>query len=644
MLKIKYYILLILFTWSCIHGKAQTPVLHLSAEDEFYSLGKYASLYIDSSTTLTFDEIRTTTYQGKFTPFESDALSLGVMPEAVWVKIQIQSEVAKREWLLCLDYPLFDYVTFFHPNETGEWERKETGDFFPFKNRVIENRNFVFSINPSSDSVSVFYLRFETSGSMQIHPQLYSQEKYLKEDTLSEMGFGIFYGGLFIILLYNLMMFFSLKDWAYGVYCFHLFASIFQQMALFGHSNQFIFNNGTYLTNMHVPFAMVLNVFTTGLFAIVFLKTKKFSPVWHKVLMVLVISCAIHMVAIFFMPLIKSIPFSGLLSTICLPLVLFAAISTYRKGNKSARFFLLAWMILIFSGSIAGLRLFGILPSHPITIHSVKFGMIMEALLMAFALADKYNLFKLEKEAAQEKVLKVQENANKTLESKVKARTLELAKTNDKLSLSLIKVEEERKKSDKLLLNILPAETAAELKEYGASAPKQYELATVLFTDFKNFTQLVENLSPAKIIEILGICFLAFDEICERNNIEKIKTIGDSYMAAGGLPIPNATNPIDAVKAALEIQEWMNNWDQSKYVIDHLKWELRIGIHSGPVMAGVVGKNKFAYDIWGDTVNIAWCMRSVRTVSSRARRVAVSLRFFLRRLLIDITKNTITCT
>lgn len=164
-------------------------------------------------------------------------------------------------------------------------------------------------------------------------------------------------------------------------------------------------------------------------------------------------------------------------------------------------------------------------------------------------------------------------------------------------------IEEERRKSDVLLRNILPEEVAQELKTQGYATPHNYESATVLFTDFVNFTRLSTQLSPKQLIDELDTCFLAFDEICERHGLEKIKTIGDAYMCAGGLPIPNDTHPSDAVRAALDMCQWLEqrNLDNP----DTLFRYMRIGIHTGPVVAGVVGKNKFAYDIWGDAVNLA---------------------------------------
>ena len=162
-----------------------------------------------------------------------------------------------------------------------------------------------------------------------------------------------------------------------------------------------------------------------------------------------------------------------------------------------------------------------------------------------------------------------------------------------------------KKRSDKLLLNILPAETAKELKALGHSEAKLINQVTVLFTDFENFTGMSEQLSPRALVADLHACFSEFDLICEKYGIEKIKTIGDSFMAAGGLPIPNTTHAQDIVKAALEMAEVIERGKAEKIAMNLPFFEVRIGIHTGPVVAGIVGIKKFQYDIWGDTVNTA---------------------------------------
>jgi len=171
-------------------------------------------------------------------------------------------------------------------------------------------------------------------------------------------------------------------------------------------------------------------------------------------------------------------------------------------------------------------------------------------------------------------------------------------------------IEYEKDRSDQLLLNVLPAETAEELKEKGSATPKHYDMVTVLFTDFKGFTKIAEKLSPQELVENLDFCFHAFDKIIDKYKIEKIKTIGDAYMCAGGIPAKNTSNPVDVVSAALEIREFMEELKRKKEADGEDFWELRIGIHTGPVIAGVVGNKKFAYDIWGDAVNTASRMES----------------------------------
>jgi class 3 adenylate cyclase len=177
------------------------------------------------------------------------------------------------------------------------------------------------------------------------------------------------------------------------------------------------------------------------------------------------------------------------------------------------------------------------------------------------------------------------------LEDKVAQRTADLAKAKDQ--------------AEKLLLNILPKETAQELQISGKATARHYNQVSVLFTDFKGFTQFAENTKPQELVNELHRCFVSFDEIIGKYFLEKIKTIGDAYMCAGGVPIRNNSNAIAITLAGLEIRDEMLRIAEEKRLNNEPVLEIRIGIHTGPLTAGVVGLKKFAYDIWGDTVNTA---------------------------------------
>ncbi len=167
------------------------------------------------------------------------------------------------------------------------------------------------------------------------------------------------------------------------------------------------------------------------------------------------------------------------------------------------------------------------------------------------------------------------------------------------------RISKAKKRSDELLNNILPKEVAEELKQNGSARARQFNEVTVMFTDFKNFTQISEKPTPTELVDDIHRYFIEFDRIIEKYNIEKIKTIGDAYMCASGMPLQSKTHAYDMVCAAIEIQQFMK--DQVPYRLKEGKepFEIRIGMSSGTVVAGIVGAKKFAYDIWGDTVNIA---------------------------------------
>ena len=161
-----------------------------------------------------------------------------------------------------------------------------------------------------------------------------------------------------------------------------------------------------------------------------------------------------------------------------------------------------------------------------------------------------------------------------------------------------------------LILNILPSEVAHELQEKGRATPRNYDSVSVLFTDFKSFTKLTTNMNPEHLVEELNEWFIAFDDIVSKYNLEKIKTIGDSYMCAGGIPSPYPGHAYNIVKAGLEIQNHIASKNEARKDAGLPPWDLRVGIHVGPLVAGVVGRMKYAYDIWGSTVNIASRMES----------------------------------
>ncbi len=199
-------------------------------------------------------------------------------------------------------------------------------------------------------------------------------------------------------------------------------------------------------------------------------------------------------------------------------------------------------------------------------------------------------------------LLSTYQNIHKKNAELIKLRE-QIEKTNTQLQIA-------QKEQAQILHNIFPDSVAQELIAYGAASPLRYEDATVMFIDFVGFSKATLDMNPKQLVEILSFHFERFDEIIDQHNLERIKTMGDGYMCAGGIPNPNNDHAINCAMAALDILKFIED------SADHLKssynihFDVRIGIHSGPVIAGVVGKKRLAFDIWGETVNLASRMES----------------------------------
>ncbi len=221
----------------------------------------------------------------------------------------------------------------------------------------------------------------------------------------------------------------------------------------------------------------------------------------------------------------------------------------------------------------------------------------------------RVNIVEEQKKVLAWKVWERTREATKQKE-KIQEQNKQLEQEKQKVEEQKNLLQEEKSKVDKLLVNVLPEDTANELKTGGKASARHYKRGSVMFTDFKNFTNIAESVKPTELVTRLDSYFIQFDKIIEKWELEKIKTIGDSYMCAGGIPIRNKTNPVHTVLAALEIQHYMNDVNQKLKDKGEEPWELRIGIHTGELIAGVIGIKRFAYDIWGDTVNVASRMES----------------------------------
>ncbi len=240
------------------------------------------------------------------------------------------------------------------------------------------------------------------------------------------------------------------------------------------------------------------------------------------------------------------------------------------KRDKSGINLMISIMVLIVASFIYLLTMMEFLPMNTFTRHSIQIGTIFFSLLLFYRLFELVHYTRKAKQA----------------------------------------IQRERDISENLLLNILPAEIAAELKEKGHAEARNFDMVSIMFSDFKGFTELSEKLSAAELVNEINICFKAFDGIMGEHNIEKIKTIGDSYMAVGGLPLPNPDSVSNTIKAAIDMQAFINKRKTENDLNGKPAFEMRVGIHTGPVVAGIVGVKKFQYDVWGDTVNTASRMES----------------------------------
>ena len=320
------------------------------------------------------------------------------------------------------------------------------------------------------------------------------------------------------------------------------------------------------------------------------------------------------------MPLSKyfAINAYNFIQVIILGSVIAITIKSVRNKYPSSLILLISQTFLVIGTLIILLSLANILPRNDFNLNfALPTGYVLEMILFSFALGNKIKILRSDYSSKQNEILEqlerkqeLQTKVTRELKSKVEVRTAEILTQQNEIEQQTSLLKSEIRKSDDLLLNILPGFAIQELKQTGKTAPRHHKNATVIFIDIVGFTKIAEKLNAEELVQELDYCFKNFDEIVIKHGLEKIKTIGDAYLCVGGVPVQKDSSTKDAVRASLDLLGFTKQWNAKRVKEGKAPWDIRIGIHTGPAISGVVGKDKYSFDIWGDTVQIANRMES----------------------------------
>jgi class 3 adenylate cyclase len=474
------------------------------------------------------------------------------------------------------------------------------------KSKETDIRTFPILNLEHNESVIIIYRLYSNNTTSIIHPnelRLVSAKHFINSNTSETIFIGVLLGVLIIMLIFTITLFVILRDKNFKFFAWVLLAFLSYFLMIYQLPQRIFLLSG------HFSFAIIgssISIILLSFSALYssFFELKSYYKFLHKLLWGLAIFFTlIFLLRLGFYPFFNVHGFEDIILLVWI-VSQFAGI-TYLviiKKPDAAMFFFSTLLLTIGSTSFL-LTTMDLIPKTFIGTHGLQIGAIGFCTAIMITLWKRVKRIQIEQRKSQELNLTLAKkneqlvvNQNIVLESEILKRTAEL--------------RQEKEASEKLLLNILPEEIAKELKENGEAEARSFNQVSILFTDFKEFTQLSEKLTAKALVAEINHCFMAFDRICEEYEIEKIKTIGDAYMASGGLPVPSEDSAKNIVLAAIQMTEFMLQRKKERETSGQLPFEMRAGAHTGPVVAGIVGVKKFQYDIWGDTVNTASRMES----------------------------------
>lgn len=436
------------FLLHCLLLFAQEPVVIPEKFEKIQVGKKYLRVFKDSTAFMTSKEVLQNT--DKFLPPNEESPNYGYSKAAFFAKFQLQNpHNREKEIFIEIDYAVLDEVRFYVFNENGEVVKElQTGDWLPFRQRDLQTRNFVFQVKLPAFSTYNVLMRIKNDSTVSFPIYVWQPDKFIQAENLSMWFFGIYYGIMIVMLLYNLFIYSVLRERNYLLYIFNILAILLFQLAFNGIGFQFLWGNLPGFNHFNMPMAASLLIIAGIAFSRDFLSTSTKQKVLDKILLILIAIALIGLILSFVLTqriVLRVATFLVLPS--CLAL-LYGGFSSLKAGFRPARFFVIAWIVYLIGAILVALRGLGLAPTSFITTYSIQIGSAMEVILLSLALADKINTLRkeiaqralekerLEKEQERER-REMMEQQNEKLEQLVAARTQELYEQNKQITDSI---------------------------------------------------------------------------------------------------------------------------------------------------------------------------------------------------------------
>jgi class 3 adenylate cyclase len=561
------------------------PVV-LEEGNDSYSLGLYLEILEDTTGELTFAQIQSEEYARLFTKNEVKTPNFSFSSSVYWLRFQVKSDLSSfQTWVLELGFPLHDYVDFYVLAPDSSVNVIRTGDRRPFHMRPINHRNFVLELPIDLEQLYTVYIRFQTYDGLHesIPLFLWHENRFAFENIRQTITHGIYYGILAVMILYNLLIFFSVRDRSYFFYVLYLVGFLLWSLSFYGYSFQFFWPNFPDWGNQILPFYAGFFQLQIVLFIRAFLNTPKYLPkidtfVAKGVIIGSLITMTSSLLGYYSFSYIILV-FTGIYG---FPMAIIGGVVRLRQGYRPARFFLLAWVSLSLGAVFMLLKMTGLIPSNFLTENGMQIGSALEVILISLALADKINQEKKDKYLAQKETLIVQEKA---LEAEYIAFEEQESLTNAYARF----VPQD-------FLRFLEKENIQDV-ELGDSVKKKM---TILFSDIRSFTSLSESMSSEDNFKFLNAYLKRMGPIVRKHDGVIDKYIGDAVMALF------SKCPDDAIKSAISMLKLLEKYNESRQQVGRVPIKIGIGINTGEVMLGTIGEsNRMEGTVISDAVNLA---------------------------------------